>query len=612
MHFRLGWISLMLMVGTVGAGVEPPDALEDPAHVRDWQRVDRLNQLAQESLAENPVQSEGYSREALRLAEAASYEAGTLAAALAIGEALFRRQEYQAAHPFFTQASRIGERAQARLAWARALRRSGDIQYHLCNYDQALPLYLQALTVLDDLVESGENADQARLAGGHLYAMLGNLFREMGDLDSALDYYQQSLAVYRQEGYSLGVAGMANNLGNIYQEEGNPTLALAHFQQARQTATELDHPYLLTVAISNMGSAHLDLGDFDRAIHFFHESNEICRQINRRQGMMHNLEHLGNAYLQLDRHDDAVASYGDALVLAEELGDVSRQSAIHKSLAQCFEEMVVYDQSLEHFKKHAELQNRILNENSLEKVSQLQIQFETARRQKEIEALKKDQMLQGQSRQAFYWALVLSLAIILLLYNRYRLWLRSNKEIEKKNLELTEAYQKVEQISRTDALTGLPNRREILARIKHEMDRFARSVGTFALMMADIDNFKQFNDEHGHECGDFVLVSLADHFRSRLRQQDCVGRWGGDEFMFLLPETEVEGAWEVAEKIRLQLNETPFYYGEEKLYVRITAGICAFQAEFTAEECLKRADAALVRGKRAGKNRVCLPEDVVR
>jgi len=609
MRILWGWIVLMLLAGMAGAGEETSGVPQDLAGARGTERVDRLNRLAEESLDKDPAQSEGYAREALRLAETERYDTGALAAALTIGEALFRRREYTAAGPFFEQAIRLGERLGFGMSRARALRRWGDIHYYSGNFDEALQLYLQAVPVLDDLVQSGQDADRAYLARGHLYAMLGNLFRELKNMDSATDYYQQALEVYRQTDYRLGVAGIANNLGNIYQETGDPDRALDLFHQARQTATELDNPYLLTMAISNMGSAYLAMDKFSEAIHLFNESNDICRRINRRQGVMHNLEHLGNAYSRLARYADAVTSYRDALALAEDLGDVRRQSDIHHSLAESYERMKVFDESLQHFKRHAELESRMLNEESLDKINQLQIRFETARQQKQIETLKKDRELQGQSRQAFYWALALSLAIILLLYNRYRLWVRSNKEIEQKNRELTEAYAKVEQISRTDALTGLPNRREIMSRIEHEMDRFERNSRTFAIMMADIDNFKQFNDEHGHECGDFVLVHLAGHFRSGLRPQDCVGRWGGDEFMFLLPETDRARAGEVAERIRRQLNQTAFPFGEDALYVRITIGVSDFQAGMSAEECLKRADTALACGKRAGKNRVCLPED---
>jgi diguanylate cyclase (GGDEF)-like protein len=102
--------------------------------------------------------------------------------------------------------------------------------------------------------------------------------------------------------------------------------------------------------------------------------------------------------------------------------------------------------------------------------------------------------------------------------------------------------------SRTDPLTKLSNRRDMLEKIEFERIRFERSKRPFVFILCDIDKFKNFNDEYGHKTGDFVLVSIAKLMLETMRKQDQVCRWGGEEFLLLLPETEFEGGGILAEK----------------------------------------------------------------
>lgn len=174
---------------------------------------------------------------------------------------------------------------------------------------------------------------------------------------------------------------------------------------------------------------------------------------------------------------------------------------------------------------------------------------------------------------------------------------------------LIQTNKKLAGLATTDPVTNLVNRRIILSRIEQEKNRMERGSKPFTLIMVDVDNFKQVNDEYGHSGGDYVLVNLAEAISLALRKQDEVARWGGDEFLIMLPETDVEGGVIVAEKIRIKILETPFIYRDLNIPVTITLGVGACEPGSGIGSCIRKADQALYVGKQAGKNRVGLIQD---
>lgn len=162
----------------------------------------------------------------------------------------------------------------------------------------------------------------------------------------------------------------------------------------------------------------------------------------------------------------------------------------------------------------------------------------------------------------------------------------------------------VERLSRTDPLTRLANRRHVLERLALEVERAARYETPFLVAMCDLDDFKQVNDTLGHDCGDEVLRTTGRLLSENLRRTDLVGRWGGEEFLVLLPETEREGGRIALEKVRKKLEALPFVYSGTPLRVTVSVGIAAFVRGERLEDLVARADAALYEAKRSGKNRV--------
>jgi len=166
---------------------------------------------------------------------------------------------------------------------------------------------------------------------------------------------------------------------------------------------------------------------------------------------------------------------------------------------------------------------------------------------------------------------------------------------------LREARQELERLSITDGLTGLYNRTRLMEALVEEARRFERHQRGFALLMADIDHFKDYNDTFGHLAGDQVLARVGAILRDATRDIDCAARYGGEEFAVMMPETNLEGAAEVAERIRDRLGGEVIAGGR----VTLSVGVSAFPLHGdTPEVALAAADAALYEAKRGGRNRV--------
>ncbi|NJN44558.1 MAG: GGDEF domain-containing protein [Anaerolineae bacterium] len=167
--------------------------------------------------------------------------------------------------------------------------------------------------------------------------------------------------------------------------------------------------------------------------------------------------------------------------------------------------------------------------------------------------------------------------------------------------KLFETMRELIKLTYTDQLTDILNRRGLIAKFEEEVLRVKRTHRSFTLVLCDIDHFKQVNDTFGHDCGDHVIVEVANIIVSCVRMTDYVGRWGGEEFCLLMPETNLIGAKLLVSRIREKLEAFEFSWHGLALSVRMTFGVAYHEVEHSLGETLKRADIALYRG-RAGRD----------
>lgn len=168
---------------------------------------------------------------------------------------------------------------------------------------------------------------------------------------------------------------------------------------------------------------------------------------------------------------------------------------------------------------------------------------------------------------------------------------------------LLELNDQLRQAAHRDPLTGLANRRQLMERLHDEQARCRRGQPAFALAMLDVDHFKRINDTYGHDTGDRVLCRLADTLAGQLRSQDLCARWGGEEFVLLLPHTAMEPAGALLKRIMTAVRELVMD-DLVSLQLTISAGLAIHQASESLDDTIRRADQELIRAKQAGRDRL--------
>ncbi len=156
-----------------------------------------------------------------------------------------------------------------------------------------------------------------------------------------------------------------------------------------------------------------------------------------------------------------------------------------------------------------------------------------------------------------------------------------------------------------DGLTGIHNKRYLVEQLDRELSRATRHGRPLSMVICDIDHFKLVNDEFGHLAGDYVLKEVAQLAKSRIRPDDVIARYGGEEIAIILPETDVAGGVRIADQLRAMIDDETFVFEDEYIDVTISCGVAQLQPSWRAYEFVRAADMQLYEAKRAGRNCVC-------
>jgi diguanylate cyclase (GGDEF)-like protein len=185
-----------------------------------------------------------------------------------------------------------------------------------------------------------------------------------------------------------------------------------------------------------------------------------------------------------------------------------------------------------------------------------------------------------------------------------RVRVRAGQRIVQLQSELLEAKKNLEIQSRTDPLTGVLNRRAILLQIENELSRAKRDNTQISISMLDLDHFKKINDTFGHLAGDAVLRESMNRVEETIRTYDSVGRFGGEEFIVVLPGANQADAFNIAERVRLKMDKKNAEVDGVSIPFTISQGVATCNGKSTVDELIAKADEALYRAKENGRNRV--------
>lgn len=478
-------------------------------------------------------------------------------------------------------------------------------------YPRALEHYLKALGVSD---AAGERIESAKTAGN-----IGILYTSIGEFELSRDYHQRSLAAFEAVDFKPGIAGALINLGSVAAKFGAAATARGDVEDARHEHlalqafneralalfAELGNQRGVAYAESNIGLALDRLGQPLQALPHHRRSLALRREIGDVFGTINSLLSIAATTRGLQRNDESAAALDEAATLVPE-ESLNLQKEIAEQRVLLAEVRGDYRQALAAQREVIRLGALIAAEDQRSEIAELQDRFDADKAAKQIDLLRSeanvaDLKLQRQRLVTRLSVLIAALAtaLFLVLLSWHRVGVRSARELAV--------------AARTDPLTGLPNRRHLLELMREEQNRADRGGLPFGLLMADLDDFKAINDLHGHDVGDAVLREVARRLRDAVREQDSVARWGGEEFLLLLPETSESGAMRLADKLRERIAHEPFTVtaGQAPIDVTLTLGFSAYRPGMALDDCIRAADAVMYRGKREGKNRTAADSTAV-
>jgi len=539
-----------------------------------------LNQLSEVYEKISIKKSINYALESLDLLQFVKGNTKKAEIYIRLGDLYKNSNEYDKALTYYHTGLELSKSAKNDKKRAEFLNNIGEVSFRLTNYDQALEFYLKSLKIREEIHDKKGIADSLNT--------VGNIYFQLKNYNKALEYYQQSLKIRLSLKDEIAIAKSYNNIGNMYSTIKDYQKALDYYNDAIKLYDQGGEQKLRSSVYNNIGIIYREKGELEPALENFKKALKISKELDLAYNHANTSNEAGRTYLDLKNYEEAETHLKTALNEAKKLNARNVVQESYQIFSELYFEKKDYKNAYEYYKLYSDLKDAIYGELS-GKIAEIQSKYIAEQKEKEAEIYRLKNVEMAKYIKDLQ---------------------KANDIIKKKNKELTDAYMKLDLLARTDPLTRLSNRRDILDKIKYEALKFERSGEKFVLVISDIDNFKTFNDSYGHDCGDFVLVNLANLMRSVLRKQDCIGRWGGEEFIFLMPKTDFEGGTMVAEKIRKKIENETFYYRDIKLNITMTFGVNVFDTIMDIDYCINKADEALYHGKFKGKNCVVRADEV--
>jgi len=556
------------------------------------QKVDLLNRLAFSQWNIDPKAGIDYGREALDLANKLHYDYGIARALNCIGLNCSYLGNYAGALENYKESLRVSEAGNDKPSISNTLNNLGIVYNYLGSYELALEYFFRTLKIKQEI---GDTFAEARVLNN-----LGEIHLNMKNFAQALPFLKESLAIKRRNNNDqVGEATTLHNMGTLYRLTDNTQVALDYYQQALTINTKLGNKNGMAEAIFGLGELFSSRKDYRRALDYYKKSLAIREEIGEQLGVASCLNKIGLTLISLGDYSHALRSLERAKEIAESISAKPELQNSLQFLAELYAAQGHHFQAIQFFKDYVEIKDQIYNEDRAHKMANLNIVYETQQKEKAIEIQRLKIERQRSLQYFFIVGLLLVLVVMFFIYSRYRLKAKINDQ-------LGELNRKLDLLSRLDPLTGLSNRRDFMEKLSYEHARFQRYRRVFSIILVDIDDFKKINDHFGHDCGDMILKFVAEQIKGCARATDVPARWGGEEFILLLPETEGSGGVVLAERIRGRVAQGGISYKRESAQVTLTMGVSTYQEDRSVEEVISQADQALYKGKSAGKNQVVL------
>ena len=493
----------------------------------------------------------------------------------------------------------------SRDALRKLLAAQAELDRRKGNYNDAIALLVRA----SELAKlEGRNAAQVEYLG-----LMAALNADRGDPKRAIQMGNEAYRLAEEIGYLVERPTILLDLGHAYSLAGERTKQRAALEKA--LALVGDDPDLLRdriIILNNLADFWLSQpGGYAQTLRYARQALALAREQGLQREMIAPLANIGIALAGMGDVDRGVAVLRESVELSKQADIEVYTLGITQELVRVLREAGRYEEALDALQTITELQEKRAVQARETAVLELQEKYSAQRKADEIEKLAaqntaKQSQLEAESwKQRLWIALAVILGLVLL-----GSW-QSIKRARLANRKLTQVNAALALQSATDALTGAFNRRHtqaMLDGLQQQMEQ-ATSGQSIGLMLLDLDLFKRINDTRGHAAGDAVLVETVRRLQAKLRQNDVVARWGGEEFVLVLPTTPAAALPLVAKKVLDAIGGDPVMFEGQAIPVSVSLGVVAYpmMPGQSWAAALGLADSALYLAKASGRNQaICL------
>ena len=420
------------------------------------------------------------------------------------------------------------------------------------------------------------------------------LYNRMGDYAQARHYYEAALKAQKASGLLREQAVTQHNLGRVLENLKDWDAAQQAFEGSLAVSRELGYTRGEAYGLRGLAAVRNGRNAPNEALALLDKASQAQQASPDERLRAQILLQRGIALRLLHKSGEAVAALNDALEVFRKADSLAERALAHGELAAAMAELNDWRGAYEHETQFKRVTDELLHRQLDERFATLKVEFDTAAKDRENAALQREnaateRALEEQRRSSRLQALAGSLAALLAAVLATMAWRHHRTSA------------RMRQLAMTDELTGLPNRRHVLERLGTLLKN---PVPGCALLIADLDHFKQINDVHGHLVGDEVLRSVAAALRDSARDPILLGRLGGEEFLIVVPDADLNAAQQVAERVRAQISALDMTRWLPNRSLTISLGATTARAGDTVGAMLSRADQALYAAKAAGRNRV--------
>ncbi len=480
---------------------------------------------------------------------------------------------------------------------------------------------------LADLQEAVSQARDTDDVGALAWGLneLGRTLLLLGEPADGMATLEEALLLSPAEEFPFRCAIIHTALGFAEGTRGRPGPYAEHTRIAIDLLTEIDEPMARAHVLTNLGGALQELGQLDEADACYAEAAPIAESLQADGLVALALAGRGGVELLRGNIEEGLALYAASETMHETLGR-GYQVAYHNVLiAHRMADMgereraMIYaekgaSQASEHDRMDTEIRALRVMSDVLQATGRPDEACRFLVRLNDVLAADRERRIARARRVAAerLRAFDLTRETRALREMRSSL-LAQNAALERALTKQGKLQAKLERQARTDTLTGLYNRRHAEEVLQTENARVSRRWAPLSIFLIDIDHFKQHNDTWGHDSGDTVIVEVAKRLSSRHRISDVIARWGGEEFIAILPGTCIEGARTLADQLRQAVSATAIDDGEFAHHVTVSIGVASLrqtQLDAARKTLLVEADRALYAAKHAGRNRVCTTSEI--